>query len=90
MLDDTRTCVTSYDTDSGSKRANTRLLRVVELSYLIYGLPMLGIWAWYSRKRHTFDRQSREAKQHAEKSGLAEPVSLHPLCGLWCVRACVP
>jgi thioredoxin reductase (NADPH) len=56
---------------------------------------MLGIWVWYLGRRHVAELHNREAKVEAEKAGLAEPVSLHPLidpslcvgCGA-CVRAC--
>lgn len=64
-------------------------------TWIIYILPMLGIWAWYLRKRSSAEKRSLEAKKDAETAGLAEPVSLHPIidpaicigCGA-CVRAC--
>jgi len=67
----------------------------VNATWIIYILPMLGIWAWYMRKRSSAEKRSLEAKKDAETAGLAEPVSLHPIidpaicigCGS-CVRAC--
>lgn len=67
----------------------------MELTYLIYALPMLGIWAWYMGRRRAVDKHSRDARQDAQSAGLAEPVSLHPLidpslcigCSA-CIRAC--
>ena len=64
-------------------------------TYLIYALPMLGIWAWYTGRRRNTENRNRDAKQEAESAGLAEPVSLHPLidpsacigCSA-CIRAC--
>lgn len=64
-------------------------------TWIIYILPMLGIWAWYLRSRRKAEKLSLEAKKDAETAGLAEPVSLHPIidpaicigCGS-CVRAC--
>jgi thioredoxin reductase (NADPH) len=67
----------------------------VDPTYLIYGLPMLGIWAWYIGRRRAAEKRSRAAQQDAEAAGLAEPMSLHPVidpslcvgCAA-CVRAC--
>jgi thioredoxin reductase/NAD-dependent dihydropyrimidine dehydrogenase PreA subunit len=72
-----------------------RRLRAVNATWIIYILPMLGIWAWYLRKRSNAEKHSLAAKKDAETAGLAEPVSLHPIidpaicvgCGS-CVRAC--
>ena len=68
---------------------------VVDASYIIYALPMLGLWAWYLHRRRAADTRSRHARTEAVAAGLAEPASLHPLidlsvcvgCGA-CVRAC--
>jgi thioredoxin reductase (NADPH) len=67
----------------------------VDPTYLIYALPMLGIWAWYTLRRRANEKQNRSAKKDAEAAGLAEPISLHPLidpsqcigCSA-CIRAC--
>ncbi|HMA11960.1 MAG TPA: NAD(P)-binding domain-containing protein [Steroidobacteraceae bacterium] len=67
----------------------------MNLTWIVYVLPMLAIWAWYLRKRSSAEKRSLEARKDAEAAGLAEPVSLHPIidpaicvgCGS-CVRAC--
>ncbi len=67
----------------------------MDIVYLIYALPMLGIWAWYIRRRRSVEKHNREVRQEAEAAGLAEPMSLHPVidpsrcvgCAA-CVRAC--
>jgi thioredoxin reductase/NAD-dependent dihydropyrimidine dehydrogenase PreA subunit len=61
----------------------------------VYLLPLLLIWLYYAVRRRRFERASRAAQAEAEASGLAEPVSLHPVidplrcigCGS-CVKAC--
>jgi thioredoxin reductase/NAD-dependent dihydropyrimidine dehydrogenase PreA subunit len=63
--------------------------------YVIYGLPILLVLAWYYRKRTRLERESALARDTAQEAGLSEPVSLHPLidpaccigCGS-CVKAC--
>jgi thioredoxin reductase (NADPH) len=67
----------------------------MNLTLVIYVLPMLAIWVWYLRRRATVEKHSVAAKQDAQAAGLAEPMSLHPIidhsacigCGA-CVRAC--
>jgi thioredoxin reductase (NADPH) len=67
----------------------------VDLTYLIYVLPMLGIWAWYMWRRRSVEKRNLSARHEAAAAGLAEPVSLHPLidpslcigCSA-CIRAC--
>jgi thioredoxin reductase/NAD-dependent dihydropyrimidine dehydrogenase PreA subunit len=62
---------------------------------LVYLLPMIGIWAWYSHRRRDAERRNVAARDDARAAGLAEPASLHPVidpsqcvgCGA-CVRAC--
>jgi thioredoxin reductase/NAD-dependent dihydropyrimidine dehydrogenase PreA subunit len=62
---------------------------------LIYLLPLLLIWLFFLGRRRRFERASRAALAEARSSGLADPVSLHPVidplrcigCGS-CVKAC--
>jgi thioredoxin reductase/NAD-dependent dihydropyrimidine dehydrogenase PreA subunit len=62
---------------------------------LVYLLPLLLIWLYYIGRRRRFERASRAAQAASEASGLAEPMSLHPVidplrcigCGS-CVKAC--
>jgi thioredoxin reductase (NADPH) len=67
----------------------------VDISIIVYAIPMIAIWLWYLRRRRGKEQLSRAAKKEAVTAGLAEPVSLHPLidtsrcigCSA-CVRAC--
>jgi thioredoxin reductase (NADPH) len=67
----------------------------VDATLIVYVLPMLVVWYWYTRRRNAAEQRNRVAKQEAESVGLAEPVSLHPVidpsqcvgCAA-CVRAC--
>ena len=60
--------------------------------YLIYALPALLLLVWHVRRRRRFERRS---EQIHERTGSAEPASLHPIinparcigCGS-CVKAC--
>jgi thioredoxin reductase (NADPH) len=60
--------------------------------YLIYALPALLLLVWHVRRRRRFERRSEEIR---ERTGKAEPASLHPIinparcigCGS-CVKAC--
>jgi thioredoxin reductase/NAD-dependent dihydropyrimidine dehydrogenase PreA subunit len=61
------------------------------LTYLIYGLPVLLLLVWHVMRRRRFERRSEEIQ---ERTGRAEPASLHPVinarcigCGS-CVKAC--
>ena len=62
------------------------------LTYLIYALPALVLLVWHVRRRRRFERRS---EQILEKTGSAQPASLHPIinparcigCGS-CVKAC--
>ena len=62
------------------------------LTYLVYGLPGAALLIWQFRRRRRLERQSRAV---LEKTGAAEPASLHPVidparcigCGS-CVKAC--
>lgn len=63
--------------------------------YIIYALPLLVIWAIYWLRHRRRDSTNVATLAEARESGLAEPVSLHPLidptrclgCGA-CVSAC--
>jgi thioredoxin reductase/ferredoxin len=62
---------------------------------LVYAAPLVGIWVWYIGNRRAKERANRAIREKAYSSGLAEPVSLHPVidpvkcigCGS-CVKAC--
>jgi thioredoxin reductase (NADPH) len=63
--------------------------------YLVYAIPLVAFWVWYLGRRHRSDKQNRAIFERVSSSGLAEPVTLHPVidqtrcigCGS-CVRAC--
>ena len=63
--------------------------------WIIYLAPLFFIWKWHTRKRRDIEVESRSAREHSVRTGLTEPVSLHPLidpakcvgCGE-CVKAC--
>jgi thioredoxin reductase (NADPH) len=63
--------------------------------YFSYALPMVGIWVWYTWRRHKLHTASVAIHEKATSSGMAEPVSLHPYidplkcigCGS-CAKAC--
>jgi thioredoxin reductase/NAD-dependent dihydropyrimidine dehydrogenase PreA subunit len=61
------------------------------LTYVIYGLPVLLLLVWHVSRRRRFEHRSEEVR---ERTGRAEPASLHPVinqrcigCGS-CVKAC--
>jgi len=61
------------------------------LTYLIYALPALLLLVWHVRRRRRFERRSEEV---LERTGRAEPASLHPVINdrcigcASCVKAC--
>ena len=61
------------------------------LTYLIYALPALLLLVWHVRRRRRFERRSEEV---LERTGRAEPASLHPIINdrcigcASCVKAC--
>jgi thioredoxin reductase/NAD-dependent dihydropyrimidine dehydrogenase PreA subunit len=65
------------------------------LTYLIYGVPVLLVLAWFLRRRGRLEEQSAQAQVVAQEAGLLDPASLHPVidpsrcigCGS-CIRAC--
>jgi len=67
----------------------------MHLSLLIYGLPLVFIWAMYGRRRGRRHRSSLAIREAALEAGLVEPPSLHPVidpsrclgCAS-CVKAC--
>ncbi|MFO1467952.1 MAG: NAD(P)-binding domain-containing protein [Steroidobacteraceae bacterium] len=68
---------------------------MINMEYLIYGLPILLFCGWYLVGRIRSDRLNAAVKQEALQAGLTEPASLHPIinmktcigCGS-CVKAC--
>src|SRR6266850_3403728 len=65
------------------------------LTYIIYGLPVVGVIVWFGRKRGTLEKKSVLVQAEAKALGLLDPASLHPIidpvrciaCGN-CIRAC--
>jgi thioredoxin reductase/ferredoxin len=65
------------------------------LTYLIYGVPLLLVLAWFARKRRHLEQLSSEAHDTSRQAGLLDPASLHPVidparcigCGS-CIKAC--
>ncbi len=63
--------------------------------WVVYLAPLLLLWRWHIHRRRAIAAGSRSAHEHAQRVGLMEPVSLHPLidparcvgCGE-CVKAC--
>jgi thioredoxin reductase (NADPH) len=63
--------------------------------WVIYLIPLLLVWTWQVARRRTVASKSRDAHVQAQRAGLTEPVSLHPIinaglcvgCGE-CVKAC--
>ena len=61
------------------------------LTYLIYGLPVVLLLVWHVMRRRRFERHSEEVR---ERTGRAEPASLHPIINercigcASCVKAC--
>ena len=64
--------------------------------WAIYLIPLLSVWTWQVTRRRSIAAKGRKAQQaQAQRTGLNEPVSLHPVinaatcvgCGE-CVKAC--
>jgi thioredoxin reductase (NADPH) len=61
------------------------------LTYLIYGVPILLLLVWHVMRRRRFERRSEQIR---ERTGRAEPASLHPIINercigcASCVKAC--
>jgi thioredoxin reductase (NADPH) len=64
-------------------------------NWLVYLIPLLLAWTWQVTRRRTVASKGRNAHIQAQRTGLSEPVSLHPTinaalcvgCGE-CVKAC--
>jgi thioredoxin reductase (NADPH) len=64
-------------------------------TWLIYIAPLILVIFWYVRQRQRVEDQSVRVRDEAQRAGLIEPASLHPVvdasrcvgCGA-CVRAC--
>ena len=52
------------------------------LTYLIYGLPVVLLLVWHVMRRRRFERRSEEIR---ERTGRAEPASLHPVINQRCI-----
>lgn len=65
------------------------------LLYVVYALPLLLIWWFYSRQRRAVHVASTATFEDSRSAGLLEPASLHPVinpnlcvgCGS-CIKAC--
>ncbi len=65
------------------------------LVYLFYGLPSVGLLAWFILRRRRLEVRSTRAYEESSAAGLHDPASLHPVidpqrcigCGS-CVKAC--
>lgn len=65
------------------------------LTILLYLLPLLVVWALYYRRHHKQERRSRARLAETVKSGIPEPLTLHPVIDTnicigfgACVKAC--
>ena len=65
------------------------------LTILLYLLPLLVVWALYYRRHHKQERRSRARLAETMKSGIPEPLTLHPVIDTnicigsgACVKAC--
>jgi thioredoxin reductase/ferredoxin len=64
-------------------------------NWLVYLIPLLLVWTWQVTRRRNVASKGRDAHIQAQRTGLSEPVSLHPTinaalcvgCGE-CVKAC--
>src|SRR3954470_3488327 len=63
--------------------------------WVVYLIPLFFVWSWQVARRRRIAVKGREAHVQAQRAGLNEPVSLHPMinaslcvgCGE-CVKAC--
>src|SRR5450756_1565328 len=63
--------------------------------WFVYLVPLLLVWGWQAGRRRHVAATSRKAHLEAQRAGLTEPVSLHPVinAGLCvgcseCLKAC--
>jgi ferredoxin len=64
-------------------------------NWLVYLIPLLLAWTWQVTRRRTVASKGRDAHIQAKRTGLNEPVSLHPTINAAlcvgcseCVKAC--
>ncbi|MGE0623719.1 MAG: NAD(P)-binding domain-containing protein [Pseudomonadales bacterium] len=65
------------------------------LSYVLYGAPLLGLFAWAAGRRSRLEAVSESTFTEAQETGLTQPASLHPVIDTAkcigcesCVHAC--
>jgi thioredoxin reductase (NADPH) len=63
--------------------------------WIVYLIPLLLVWSWQVARRRTIAAKGRDAHVQAQRAGLSEPVSLHPIINASlcvgcseCVKAC--
>ena len=63
--------------------------------WVVYLIPLLSVWTWQVARRRRIAVKGREAHVQAQRVGLNEPVSLHPIINASlcvgcseCVKAC--
>src|SRR6201996_6465702 len=63
--------------------------------WVVYLIPLLLVWSWQVGRRRSIAAKGREAHLQAQRAGLSEPVSLHPIINAAlcvgcseCVKAC--
>ncbi len=63
--------------------------------WVVYLIPLLSVWTWQVARRRRIAVKGREAHVQAQRAGLNEPVSLHPIINASlcvgcseCVKAC--
>jgi thioredoxin reductase (NADPH) len=63
--------------------------------WVVYLIPLLIVWSWQVARRRRIAVKGREAHVQAQRAGLNEPVSLHPIINASlcvgcseCVKAC--
>ncbi|HEV7447213.1 MAG TPA: NAD(P)-binding domain-containing protein [Steroidobacteraceae bacterium] len=54
-------------------------------TWLVYLIPLVLAWTWQVTRRRTVASKGRDAHIQAQRTGLNEPVSLHPTINALCV-----